>query len=216
MKSVFKKSIELNTKIEQFIDTISDGLMLLEKLIGNYLAGDHDTFKETIERICALESDADAIGKEIKVSLYTFMLIPDARADVISLVKSLDNIIDITEEIAKDIYMQKPDFPVQVKKELMDLTKNTILSAEQLLLATRAFFNEAHLATSHINKIVFYEHEADILQDKLVDMLFNGSIVTKLSVKMHLKGFVDKIASISDEAELIGEKLTVFTVKREI
>jgi len=59
----------------------------------------------------ALETDADNLESDIKISLYKFMLIPDVRADVLSLVKSLDNIIDATEYISKEFLIQKPFFP---------------------------------------------------------------------------------------------------------
>ena len=114
MNSIFKKSIELNMKIEKLLDTISDSLLLFEKVISSYLAEDYETFNEIFKRICALESEADELETEIKVSLYKFLLLPDARADVLSLVKSLDNIIDATEEITKDFYIQKPKFPPEL------------------------------------------------------------------------------------------------------
>ena len=181
-----------------------------------YLDDDMETFKDLMHRICALESEADALETEIKVPLYKFMLLPDTRADVLSLIKSLDNIIDATEAITKDYNIQKPVFPKELTSDIQKLTSNALHSAEALLLATRAFFSEVHLVSSHINKVRFYEHEADIIEDKLNDMIFNCGLVTDLAVKMQLKRFVSKIAGIADEAEIIGDKLTIFTIKREI
>ncbi len=216
MNSFFKRSIELSMKIEKFLDTISNSLSLFETAMTAYLDDDMETFKDLMHRICALESEADALETEIKVSLYKFMLLPDTRADVLSLIKSLDNIIDATEAITKDYNIQKPVFPKELTGDIQKLTSNALHSAEALLLATRAFFSEVHLVSSHINKVRFYEHEADIIEDKLNDMIFNCGLVTDLAVKMQLKRFVSKIAGIADEAEIIGDKLTIFTIKREI
>ena len=202
-------------KIEKFLDIISNSLLLFEKEIISYLSEDHDTFEEILERISLLESEADELENEIKITLYKFMLLPDARADVLSLIKSLDNIIDATEEITKDFFIQKPNFPIVLHQSILDLTSNTIKSADSLILATRAFFREVHLVSSHINKINFYEHEADILEDKINNTIFNDNI-TDLAEKLQLKDFICKIARISDESEKIGEKLTIFTIKREI
>jgi len=216
MTSIFKKSIELNMKIEKFLDIISDSLLLFEKEIRSYLSDDQTTFSETLKRIGALESEADDLETEIKITLYKFMLLPDARADVLSLIKSLDNIIDATEEITKEFFIQKPVFPKAIHEDMMNLTQNSIQAADQLILATRSFFNEVHLVSSYISKINFFEHEADILEDKITSILFNDSIVDELALKLQLKYFINKIADISDEAEVIGEKLTIFTIKREI
>jgi len=203
-------------KIEKFLDTISDSLLLFEKEMGAYLSEDNDTFDEIYERICTLETEADNLGTEIKITLYKFLLLPDARADVLSLIKSLDNIIDITEEVTKDFHIEKPKFPQILHKPIHELTKNSIESANALLLATRAFFGEAHLVSSYISKINFYEHEADILEDKINNTIFNEDLITDLAEKLQLKSFITKIASISDESENIGEKLTIFAIKREI
>ncbi len=216
MNSIFKKSVELNMKIEKFMDVISNSLLLFEKVIDAYLIEDQESFEEILSRICALESEADELETEIKVTLYKYMLLPDARADVLSLIKSLDDIIDATEEITKDFNIQKPKFPKALHHDILKITRDTIESAEALILATRSFFTEVHLVSSQINKIKFYEHEVDILEDKLGDQIFNGGHVKELAEKMQLNEFVGKIASISDDAEIIADKLTIFTIKREI
>lgn len=216
MHSIFKKSIELNMKIENFLDVISNSLILFDKAVHAYLANDFDTYKDIYERICSLESEADELEAEIKTSLYKFMLLPDVRADVLSLIKSLDNIIDDTEEIAKDFFIQTPQIPEELHKDIFDLTENTIKSADSLLLAARTFFNEVHLVASHISKVKFYEHETDIIEDKLSCRIFKEPLMTDLAEKLQLKNFIGKIAGISDEAELIGDKLAIFTIRREI
>ena len=216
MNTIFKKSVELNMKIEKFLDTISNSLLLFEQQIDVYLAGDFEAFCATLERIETLESEADELETDIKITLYKFMLLPDARADVLSLIKSLDDIIDEIEEITKDFKIQRPLFPEAVHTDVKKLTANTIKAAESLLLSARSFFNEVHLVSSYVSKVKFYEHEADILEDSINDHLFNDGIVEGLAEKMQLKDFTCKIASISDMAEQIADKLTIFTIKREI
>lgn len=216
MNSFFKKSVELNMKIEKFIDTISNGLIVFDKAMRFYLEGDMETYCKHVQRVCDLESEADELEIEIKVTLYKFLLLPDTRADVLSLVKSLDDIIDSVEEIVKDYNIQKPMFPKEMHRDIEELTKNSIQSAESLLLAARTFFNEVHLVSAHINKVKFFEHEADLVEDKINDQIYNSGLVEDLAEKMQLKRLISKIAGIADTAEVIGDKLTIFTIKREI
>lgn len=216
MSSIFKKSIELNMKIEKFMDIISNSLILFEQMLKYYLSKNMEAFQETLERICILESEADDLETEIKVTLYKFMLLPDTRADVLSLVKSLDEIIDAVESITKDINIQKPNFPESLHENILLMMENSTKTAETLLCATRAFFSEVHLVSSHINKVKFYEHETDILEDKINMSIFNDGLGKELAGKIQLKYFVSKIAGVADEAERIGDKLTIFTIKREI
>lgn len=216
MNTIFKKSIELNMKIENFLDIISNSLLLFENEMETYLKGDIKTYEETLQRICTLESEADELESEIKITLYKYMLLPDARADVLSLIKSLDDIIDHIEETAREFHMQKPVFPPSLHEDIIKMTHYSIQAADALLLSVRSFFNEVHLVNAQVNKVRFYEHEADLLEDKINNSIFNDNLINDLAEKMQLKMFINKIADVSDEAEIISEKLTIFTIKREI
>lgn len=216
MNSIFKRSVELNMKIEKFLEVISQSLLLFEKAIKEMLKDDTSLFNETLSRICHLETEADELENEIKVMLYKYLLLPDARADVLSLIKSLDDIIDAIEAITKDFGIQKPKFPDILHEGILQMTHSSVESAESLLLATRAFFNEVHLVTAHISKVRFFEHETDIMEDKINMSIFNDGLLDLLAEKMQLKYFVSRVASIADIAEIISEKLTIFTIKREI
>jgi predicted phosphate transport protein (TIGR00153 family) len=216
MNSIFKRSVELNMKIEKFLEVISQSLLLFEKAIKEMLKDDTVLFNETLSRICRLETEADELENEIKVMLYKYLLLPDARADVLSLIKSLDDIIDAIEAITKDFGIQKPKFPDVLHEGILQMTHSSVESAESLLLATRAFFSEVHLVTAHISKVRFFEHETDIMEDKINMSIFNDDLLDQLAEKMQLKYFISKVASIEDIAEIISEKLKIFTIKREI
>lgn len=216
MKAFFKKSIELNQMIENFQSIISESLLLFEKAIQYYLDKDQENFYNTYIRITSLESEADALEIDIKVNLYKYLLIPDARADVLSIIKSLDNIIDEAEETIKEFYIQQPVIPECIHKKIHALTKESIQSAEMVVNATRAFFNDLHMVNSYVSKVKFFEHEADLLEDQLNQSIFKEDVTHDLAHKIQLKFFINKIADLSDEAELISEKLTIFAIKREI
>lgn len=96
------------------------------------------------------------------------------------------------------------------------MVTTNIDASEALLLASRSFLSDVHNVNAHINKVKFHEHEGDILEEKIMMMIFNGNIVDHLAEKLQLNTFINHIADISDQAELIGDKLTIFTIKREI
>lgn len=215
MNTIFKKSIELNKKIDDFLDVISDNLLLFEKAINFYLKEDFTNFNQKLTVINKKESQGDKLEKEIKTSLYKYMLLPNVRADVLSLIKDLDDVNDYIEDITKEFHIQSPNFPKDLNSLLIDIIKNTNLSADELINATSSFFNEVHLVNKYINKVNFYEHEVDILEDKINKSIFRNKDL-ELCEKMQLKFFISKIAKISDKAEKISDKLTIFTLKREI
>ncbi len=216
MNSFFKKSVDLNLKIENFLEIISDISLLFDQVINDYLDAKVNKYEEKINKIIKLESDADQLEREIKIMLYKYTLVPNIRGDILSLIKDLDNISDLIEETSKDFLIQKPAFPEKLHEEIKKMCEETIKCIDELRYATRSFFNEVHLINDHISKIKFYEHSIDEIQDDINKKIFNGSIVKDLARKIQLKNFITRIGDISDEAQQISDKLAIFSIKREI
>ena len=216
MNSFFKKSVDLNLKIENFLEIISDISLLFDQVINDYLDAKVNKYEGKINKIIKLESDADQLEREIKIMLYKYTLVPNIRGDILSLIKDLDNISDLIEETSKDFLIQKPEFPEKLHEEIKKICEETIKCVDELRYATRSFFNEVHLINDHISKIKFYEHSIDEIQDDINKKIFNGSIVKDLARKIQLKNFITRIGDISDEAQQISDKLAIFSIKREI
>lgn len=216
MNSIFRKSMELNEKIELFLDTISKSTLLFDQIIENYLKGNAKDLKNKINQVIQLETEADGLEKEIKVMLYRYTLVPDLRSDILSLVKSLDDIPDLLERNSKDLIIQKPKFPKELHDRILSMSQESVKCTNELIYAVRAFFNQVYLVNDHVNKTQFYEHAIDEIQDDIDDIIFNGDITQELALKQQLSKFIEKIASISDTAEYISDKLTIFSIKREI
>ena len=216
MDSFFKKSVDLNLKIESFLEIISDISLLFNQVIDDYLAGNSIKYEGKIKKIIKLESEADTLEREIKIMLYKYTLVPNLRGDILSLVKDLDNISDMIEETSKDFLIQKPIFPKVLHEPIKNICKETLNCIDELRYAVRSFFNEVHLVNDHINKIKFYEHTIDEIEDEINIKLFNSEIIKDLATRLQLKSFINRIANLSDEAQRISDKLAIFTIKSEI
>jgi hypothetical protein len=216
MNSFFKKSVELNLKIENFLEIISDTSLLFDQVVNDYLDNNFDKYEKKIKKIISLESEADTLEREIKIMLYKYTLVPNLRGDILSLIKDLDNISDLIEETSKDFLVQKPIFPKTLHNEIKKMCEETVKCVDELRYATRSFFNEVHLINDHISKIKFHEHSIDEIEDDINTKIFNNSIVDSLAEKLQLKNFILKIGNVSDEAQRISDKLAIFSIKREI
>jgi len=216
MNSFFKKSVELNLKIENFLEIISDTSLLFDQVINDYLDENSDKYEKKVRKIITLESEADTLEREIKIMLYKYTLVPNLRGDILSLIKDLDNISDMIEETSKDFLVQKPNFPKVLHSEIKKMCEETVKCVDELRYATRSFFNEVHLINDHISKIKFHEHSIDEIEDDINTKIFNDSIVDNLAKKLQLKDFISKIGNVSDEAQRISDKLAIFSIKREI
>ncbi|NQU65995.1 MAG: hypothetical protein HQ517_17175, partial [SAR324 cluster bacterium] len=66
------------------------------------------------------------------------------------------------------------------------------------------------------NKVLFFENEVDKVEDTIKKVVFSTNKIQTLAERIQLRYFAEKMALISDVAESVCEKLSVFTIRREI
>jgi len=81
-------------------------------------------------------------------------------------------------------------------------------------LAARAFFRDVQTINDHLHKVHFYEKDADVLVTKIRREIFAMDL--PLANKIHLRFFAERIVWISDMAEAVADKLTIYAIKRTI
>jgi len=216
MKSIFGKSKELEKHIEEYLDIVEEALLIFERDISRYLEGQHDLFEENLDDILTVENNADDILREIKYKLYTYMLIPEARGDVLNIIESLDNEVDLCKKVLMQFSIEKPEIKDFIVADFKELTKQSIKSAEQLVRGIRTYFEEISMVNEYVNKVHFYEHEADKLEERIKRKVFSTDQIDDLCKKVHIRHFSERLAYFSDLAEEISEILSVASIKRSI
>jgi hypothetical protein len=145
------------------------------------------------------------------------MLIPESRGDVLSLLQSLDYLLDRYDSIAGALLVERPDvskMPDDHKQRLMELSENVVKSVESVVTACRAFFKDTSAVEDHLYKVAFYEGEVDELAQAVKREIFDSDL--PLAHKLHLRFFVDMLDDLSDEAEEAAEDLAIFNIKRQL
>jgi len=216
MKSIFGKSKELEKNIEEYLDIVEEALLIFERDINRYLEGQYDLFEENLDDILTVENNADDILKEIKYKLYTYMLIPEARGDVLNIIESLDNEVDLCKKVLMQFSIEKPEIKDFIVSDFKELTKQSLKSAEQLVRGIRTYFEEISMVNEYVNKVHFYEHEADKLEERIKRKVFSTDHINDLCKKVHIRHFSERLAYFSDLAEEISEILSVASIKRSI
>ena len=211
----FGQTKALENQVDDFLDTIVRGSMAMKQAIVAYLEGNQEEFENRIEMVGELESKADGIRKQTETALYTYSLIPESRGDVLGLLETMDNVIDRAKLVLQSIDVQQPKIPAEYREAFLAVTDNSILAVESVVAAARCYFREAHQVRAHINKVDFYESEADRTGLKLKKLIFSSTEL-ELAQKLHLRYFAERIESISDIAEDVGERLAIATIKRSI
>ncbi|MBN2829917.1 MAG: DUF47 family protein [Candidatus Cloacimonetes bacterium] len=206
---------EIQIGIDNFLADIEhSGLIFLEG-VKAYLAGEIGRFENYRMELSDLEEAADALRRDIKVKLYAYMLIPESRGDVLGLLETLDNVIDVCHKVMEQLSVEHPNIPDMLKQDFTELAKYSQLTVEAVANASRAFFTQLKLVSNFVGKVYFYEHEVDKMEDIIKRKIFDSKDL-ELSQKIHLRYFTDRLALPSDESEAVAERLEISAIKRKL
>ncbi|MDP8211022.1 MAG: DUF47 family protein [Candidatus Stygibacter australis] len=210
------KTKQLEADIECYLDLVSRAGLVFNEGVKAYLNGKMEKFDKNFRDITALESEADAVRRDIKRKLYTYMLIPESRGDVLGLLETLDDVVDICEKVLEQFSIETPDIRDFLKSDFRELAELSALCVDEIVKAARSFFTDITMVSNYVNKVHFYEHEVDDLEEQLKRKAFNSTEIERFSHKVHMRYFAEKIAMVSDVAQAVAERLSVYAIKRKI
>ena len=107
---IFKKTRVLEKDTDKLLTKILDIGMSFREGLNEYFNGRADSFSQYVDKCDALESEVDHIRKDIEHNLYTDMLIPESRGDVLGLLEALDDVVDETADVILKFDIEKPKF----------------------------------------------------------------------------------------------------------
>ena len=173
----------------------------------------HTVEKALLESDGHIESRADELRREIETGLYEQNLIPDLRADVLSLVEDLDAILNAYDASGYRFTIEQPVFPSTLHPDVLAIVESVTNSVEQITIAARTFFRDFNSCRDYIHKVRFYESEADRIGTKIKRAIYSSDL--PLANKMHVTSFIEMIDNLADMAEDITDKLAIYVIKRD-
>jgi len=215
MAVLFKITRALESQIDEFLNSVSQGVLVFAEAVKNYINNDKQLFDERIQTIDDLENKADDLRRAIENNLYSHSLIPEHRGDVLGLLESTDNIIDTVKGTATQFSIESPFIPKELHSAYLELTDMAVKSSEALIMAARAFFKEVKSVQDHLHKVYLYEKEADKVSTRLRRTIFDKQNL-ELCQKLHLRYFAENIDKVADTAEDVADRLAIYTIKRTI
>ena len=189
--------------------------MRFEQGIASYVDGaTAERLTDQAAQLRATEGDGHRLRLVIETDLYTEMLIPDFRADVLSLLEDLNYLLGLVEDIFLAITVEEPVIEDAFKADFKVLASAAVKTMESAILGARAFFRNISAVRDHLGKVSFHEEECDQCATRLKRDIFGSDL--GLDRKMHLRYFVDKIDNLADEAEDVGDWLAIYSIKRAL
>jgi uncharacterized protein len=211
---LFRRAFKVEQNIEKFLEDVLTAAVQFEQGILYYFDGETELFLKKTEEIRGLEREADTLRRDIKLTLYKELLIPESRGDVLGLLENIDNVIDWIKKVLIHISIEMPVVWPELKQDFLSLTRTSVRCVEELIKASRAFFTEVSAVTDALVKVHVLEHEADELEERIMRKAFSGDFIPEMCLKVHVRYFAERISRIADEAEAVAERLEIYSIKR--
>ncbi|MDP2722303.1 MAG: DUF47 family protein [Bacteroidales bacterium] len=216
MSLLFKNAKQLVVEIDEFINTVEEGVLVFKQGVLNYLDNEKELFADKITNIDRLEAAADRLQRKIDDEFYRHSLLPQNINDIESMLDRMDELIDIAKDNLYQFEIELPFFPDSIREDYIRLTNNSVEAALCVIPAVRTFFNEPVQVRNMLSKVYFYEKETDKISRSIKRKLFHDMPELDLAHKIHLRYFALHIESISDKAEKLADVLSLMALKLNI
>lgn len=193
------------------------------EMIEAWVAADWPRVLDICGQLHQLESQADDIKDEIRVSLSHSIFGSVERGEILQAVQSLDGVADSCEEAGKLLEMRKTPCPpatrelfprlarqlTQISSTLTEITANM-----RELLASSFDRRVAKKILDLVERASYEEYQADQLEQDVLKKLFeNESESDPVSVLMVVQ-IAREMGTIGDKAENAADVLSRFTAQR--
>ncbi len=213
---LFGRTSTLIHQIDEFLDRVAEGAMVFEEGVGILAErGVDEGCEAKLQHLNELKKNASKLGRDIVTNLYAQMLVPDARADILELIAALNRILDSLHQKFTDITIFNPDVPAGIVSGYRELTSAVVKTVESTVQAARAYFKDINTVRDHIHKISHHESTSDDTAIRLKKQIFSDTNLN-FELKWILSNSVNDIDHIADDAEHIGDRLSIYAIKRSL
>jgi predicted phosphate transport protein (TIGR00153 family) len=212
-KGALGREKQIQAKLDQYFDALRQIGCRQREAFNSYLDQDEQSFTDLLEAINALESRLDGIRRDIEMEIYGRRLLPDTRDDVLGLLEDIDKIPNRIQSVTRNLQLQNVDIPNLLKGELRQLSDQIIEAIQILIKISYAFISRPAAVRDLASQLSRLEHEADLVEERALALVFDAPDL-ELAHKLQLQGLIDRVGSICDLAEDVGDRLMVASLKR--
>ncbi|MFQ5753846.1 MAG: TIGR00153 family protein [bacterium] len=185
--------------------------------------GDQNVIEKLAEEVSELEHAADLSKNDIRNNLPKGLFLPVDKSSLLEILKIQDRIADCSEDIGYLLELRELKMPKNINddfKAFLDKNLESFSVAQKIirqmdeLLESSFGGMEAEKVKKMVDEVAYKEHEADLLQKKLLKNLFSREKEIFYSDFILWLRIIEKISTISDLAENLGDRVrTMLDVK---
>ncbi len=213
---LFGKTRFLEGLIDEFLDKIAEGVIVGELGLKAYLCGSEEEAicLEKLNQLTEIKRRCSELRRTIVTMLYTEMLLPDARGDVLRLLGSLFALLDDMGDDFEELMIVQPERLPEFGADFAELTAMAVRGVQAVLVAARTFFRTPAAVRDHLNEVRVFEDQTDRLAYKLKRRIVAADL--SFEQRTLLRETAAMLDALADKAENIGDDLSIFAIKRSL
>jgi predicted phosphate transport protein (TIGR00153 family) len=163
--------------------------------------------KELARDILVCEQEGDRITHDIIHRLNQTFVTPIDREDILALASALDDIIDLTEEVADYLGLYRIEAPMEQSQRMAHILVQATRQVSEALPRMRGFQDLSHY-TVEINRL---ENDGDRVVREAMASLFEGGIDPMVVIRW--KDIYERLEEAIDACEHVANVLEGIVIK---
>ncbi len=212
---LFKAQKIIKERIDNYCETamkcVKEGI---EVLIGCMDNKNCEDWKKKVHDVHRAESSADDIRRDIEYILFSRLLFPESRGDILGLLEKLDRIPNQIQSSVKMVLEQQIYIPSLIREELEQIAIITEKCAEITFNSVDLLFSNFKEPLEFLGEIDAYESEVDKFQSKAIEKIFSSQL--EPLQKILLRDLINEVSLVTNYAEEAGDFMRIIIVKRMV
>ena len=214
-KFLFRKEQQVQELISRYLDNLRATQEHFEKAMDCYFDfGPGENYDFLIEQTHKFESRADDFRYEIIEMMYSKVLIPESRGDILRLLESLDLIPTHFETVLFMIQGQRLKIPNFITPDLRELVRLSLECGDLVTRQVEAYFKKTENIKPLVSTIDSLESRCDHIERETVRKIFASDL--EPFEKIQLKELVVQMGEISDQADRVSRSVYIINIKRRV
>ncbi len=201
---------------------LGDHIELVEKALLHFQQGmiaycddkDMEMINEFASQTHQMESKADDLRRKIERELRGGALLASSRGDILEIIELSDRLASSGESVLNYILLQRVQVPAALKPLLREMTDLSVQVVQEIKEAIHLIFTDMRRVLTHIDVVDKIESKIDRQEKEFIRDLFNMDI--DLAEKLLIRGVVEKITEISDQAEDLADIINRVVAQRSV
>ncbi|MFT4551586.1 MAG: putative phosphate transport protein (TIGR00153 family) [Chlamydiales bacterium] len=197
--------------LRKHMDEVGYCMEKIREIIESYKAGDQEAVEGLAKIISKLEHNADLTKNDIRNNLPKSLFLPIDRGNLLEILSIQDCLADKAEDIGVLLTLKpyqkvegfEEEFSALLDKNMEAFHKVRLIIEEMHELLQSSFGgSEAEKVKTMVEEVAYFEHEADLIQRRVIKILYNSEDqipYTTFSLLMHIVGEVGAIADLSEK-----------------